>query len=85
MYSHLADLDTNCKCTSKHKEQNYVWQLQSILLILSVDNFYGHQLKSEQNFGRVKFHHLCCGGSLLVRLYIFYWRCYKKQWCFELC
>jgi len=56
---HLADLDPNCKCMPMHKGQIYVGKLESILLILSIENFYRHQLESEQNFYRVRFYHLC--------------------------
>lgn len=56
---HLADLDPNCKCMPKHKGQICVGKLESILLILSVENFYRHQLESKQNFDRVKFLLLC--------------------------
>lgn len=69
----------------KQKGKIYVEKLASILLILSVENFYIHHLESKQNFDRARFHHLCCGETLVVSLCIFYRRSCKKQWCFQLC
>lgn len=76
---HLAGLDPNCKCMPKHKVQIYVGKLESILLILSVENFYRHQLENEQNFDMVKFHHLCCGETCDKFVYILLEMLQKKK------